>query len=427
MQLRIDADGSGVFWINAHENFYFNATAALICKAMLDGKNDAECEKLLRKKFPGEANRAAADFKTFGPALRNLIEGKSRICDFCQSGSISSVTPFSIQPSAPYRMDIALTYACSNNCAHCYNQKGRKPGTLSLKDWEKVLEKVKAAGIPHVVFTGGEPTLVPELFDLIRHAEKLGLVSGLNTNGRRLKEPGFAQKLSDCGLDHIQITLESDDPSIHDRMVRSAGAWQETSAGIKEAVKIQNLHVMTNSTLLRDNASEAKVRSLIQFLSGLGLKTFALNALIYSGNGADVGTGLDESELPALIRAAQSEAAAQRMNFIWYTPTQYCRFDPQQYDLGIKSCTAARYSMCIEPDGAVLPCQSWYEQSVGNMLTNSWDQIWNHELCRSIRNLSFVPESCRGCDVLNLCKSGCPLASRYKPLTDFKPLLPESF
>ena len=53
-------------------------------------------------------------------------------------------------------------------------------------------------------------------------------------------------------------------------------------------------------------------------------------------------------------------------------------------DLGVKGCTAALYNMCVEPDGNVLPCQSYY-QPLGNLLTDEWDAIWNHELAVRLR------------------------------------------
>jgi hypothetical protein len=63
--------------------------------------------------------------------------------------------------------------------------------------------------------------------------------------------------------------------------------------------------------------------------------------LIYSGSGASVGTGLPESSLPALLELARQRTDASGQRLIWYTPTQYCHFDPLQLDLGVKGCTAA--------------------------------------------------------------------------------------
>ena len=261
-------------------------------------------------------------------------------------------------------------------------------------------------GIPHIVFTGGEPTLREDLPELIAYAENLGQITGINTNGRRLKDQTFLDSLVKAGLDHIQVTLESHDPQTHDHMVAAPGAWQDTVAGIRNAVA-SKLYMMTNTTLLQANSRHLK--STLQFLSDLKVPTVGLNALIYSGRGEKVGTGLAEEELPALLEIARelTEVAGQRL--IWYTPTQYCHFDPILLDLGVKGCTAALYNMCIEPDGAVLPCQSYYSP-LGNILTDTWDTIWNNPLSLSLRQRSHVPAACKMCAFLTECGGGCPLA-----------------
>ncbi len=69
-----------------------------------------------------------------------------------------------------------------------------------------------------------------------RHAEQIGQITGINTNGRRLKDPGFVESLVEAGLDHVQITLESHDAAIHDQMVLRHGAWQDTTAGIRNVL-----------------------------------------------------------------------------------------------------------------------------------------------------------------------------------------------
>jgi MoaA/NifB/PqqE/SkfB family radical SAM enzyme len=133
--------------------------------------------------------------------------------------------PFSTTVSAPYRMDLAITYRCNNDCAHCYNARARSHPELSTQDWKNILDRVWDARIPHVVFTGGEPTLRNDLPELIAYADSLGMVTGLNTNGTQLGNQAFLDQLVSAGLDHVQITLESHEASIHDTMVRRNGAW----------------------------------------------------------------------------------------------------------------------------------------------------------------------------------------------------------
>jgi len=121
-----------------------------------------------------------------------------------------------------------------------------------------------------------------------------------------------------------------------------------------------------------------------------------------------VGTGIPENALPPLLEMARKKIEAHGQRLIWYTPTQYCNFDPVLLELGVKGCTAALYNMCIEPDGSVLPCQSYY-QSLGNLRTDPWESIWNHDLAIYLRERKFVPEPCTDCGLLPECGGGCPL------------------
>ncbi|MBC8496458.1 MAG: radical SAM protein, partial [Chloroflexi bacterium] len=269
-----------------------------------------------------------------------------------------------------------------------------------------IIDRLVALCVPHIVCTGGEPTLRDDLPGLIAHAEANGQITGVNTNARRLSDPHFVAALLKSGLDHIQITVESHDAQIHDHMVGKGGAWKQTIAGLRNVLD-SPLFVMTNTTMLGDNYSS--LGETLDFLADLGVPTVGLNALIYSGRGASVGTGLRESELPALLDLARQKTDAQGQRLIWYTPTQYCQFDPMQFDLGVKGCTAALYNMCIEPDGGVLPCQSYYHQ-LGNLLDDPWESIWNHDLAISIREREYIPEACHECAVLGECGGGCPLA-----------------
>jgi radical SAM protein with 4Fe4S-binding SPASM domain len=71
--------------------------------------------------------------------------------------------------------------------------------------------------------------------------------------------------------------------------------------------------------------------------------------------------------------------------------------------------------MCIEPDGAVLPCQSYY-QPLGNLLSDPWDAIWNHPLALSLRERRDIPAGCASCTLLPECGGGCPLARRVQSI-----------
>ncbi len=359
---------------------------------------------IIIKTFDVPKALAESDYTQTSNQLQELIkpDGVCPIHDL----NLDITPPFSTSPSAPYRMDLALTYRCNNDCAHCYNARSREYPELSTKDWKCILDLLWEIGIPHIVFTGGEPTLRSDLPDLISYAEKNGQITGINTNGRRLSDPKYVDSLVDAGLDHVQITLESHDPVIHDGMVNSRGAWSQTTTGIRNVLE-SSLYVMTNTTMLTKNSPF--LRETLEFLANLGVPTIGLNALIYSGRGLSVDTGLAENELQSLLTLAREITTTHGQQLIWYTPTQYCNFDPVQLELGIKSCTAARYNMCIEPNGDVIPCQSYYV-SLGNILKLPWAGIWDHELSKNLRGRLDIPQKCTDCALVSECRGGCPLA-----------------
>jgi radical SAM protein with 4Fe4S-binding SPASM domain len=402
LHLRVEENGEGILVINAAKVLHLNQTATEHAKLILEDKDTDTAVKEIRRRYRVSKGTARQDYEQ----LKDTVLTLAVTDDICPISylDVQRVEPFDTPVSAPYRMDLALTYRCNANCAHCYVGRSRDLESLSTEEWKRVIEKLWELGIPHVVFTGGEATLYPDLAEVIRHAEGVGLVSGLLTNGIKLADEAYLQELVDVGLDHIQITLESHDEGIHNRMV-GADAWKETVHGIRNAVATE-VYTITNTTLSTLNAP--LIEETIDFLADLGIQTFACNSLIYTGKGPSSGIGIPEEELEDLVVRVRDKAVAKGMRLIWYTPTQYCEFHPVQLELGAKFCTAAKYNMCVEPNGDVIACQSYYS-SLGNILKDDWQSIWNHPTAVSIRNRDWVMEKCHDCDELPLCGGGCPL------------------
>jgi radical SAM protein with 4Fe4S-binding SPASM domain len=421
IHLRIDPDGHGTLIVNANRILHLNPTAALMAYFILEETSEKETVRQIRQKYHVGATQARSDLGALRSQLEELIRPDGA-CPIHELG-LETTMPFSARPTAPYRLDLALTYRCNNDCAHCYNVEhpsrleSESPGMperlqgsgvkaeLSTSDWKRIIDRAWELGIPHIIFTGGEPTLRADLPELIAHAEHNGQITGLNTNARRLSDAHYVDGLVEAGLDHVQITLESSQAEIHDRMVQAGGAFPQTVRGLKNALA-SPLYVMTNTTMLRTNVHT--IPATLDFLAETGVPTVGLNALIHAGRGRVVGTGLAESELSALLEVARRKTEARGQRLIWYTPTQYCNFDPLTLDLGVKGCTAALYNMCVEPDGSVLPCQSYY-QPLGNLLTSEWDSIWNHALAVRLRERKDLPAKCTDCALLAECGGGCPL------------------
>src|SRR5574342_669057 len=318
IHLRLDDDGTGTLIVNANRLMHLNSTAALMAYLLLENTEEKSAIRAIQRAYRVSVSQARADLSAFRLQLSELIRPDG-VCPVHEL-ELDSLMPFSARPSAPYRMDLAVTYRCNNDCAHCYNARERNFPELRTAQWFRILDQLWALGIPHIVFTGGEATLRNDLPELIQHAESNGQITGLNTNARRLSDEKYAQTLIDAGLDHVQITVESCNEQIHDQMMRTKGAFKQTIEGLKNVLATR-LYVMTNTTMLRTNVH--KIPDTLDFLAELGVPTIGLNALIYAGQGLTVGTGLRESELQPILDMAVQKTGTRGQRLIWYTPTRY--------------------------------------------------------------------------------------------------------
>ena len=250
IHLRVEPDGTGTLIVNANRIMHLNPTAALMAYLILEEKQEKEIISFITKQYRVNTSQAITDLSAFRFQLSELLrpDGACPIHEL----DLESIMPFSARPSAPYRMDLAVTYRCNNDCAHCYNARERNFPELTTEQWFKIMDQLWALGVPHIIFTGGEATLRNDLPELIRHAESNGQITGLNTNARRLSDEKYVQTLVDAGLDHVQVTVESCDENIHDEMMRVKGAFKQTIQGLKNALN-SKLYVMTNTTMLRNN------------------------------------------------------------------------------------------------------------------------------------------------------------------------------
>ncbi len=458
--LRVHQDGSGLLFVDLADPVHLNPTAAMLVWYALGGRSRRQALRRLQR---GAGKTARSELGQMVEAVFGWVARLKSGVACCPSSGLAqlgALAPsavalgqsesasarqeggpkpapdfwaqqrpiFSLPVQAPYKADVVLHYGCNNQCGHCYNlpeRRGRPP--MSIQTWRQVVRKLADLGVPQVILTGGEPTLCDDLPERIRLARQYGLVVGLNTNGRRLAERAFTVRLAQAGLDHVQITLLSNRPAVHNRLsqadvgqqscgeqIAPSDPFAETVRGIQNALAV-GLYTLTNTTLTRRNAQEAE--ALVDFLYQLGIRTFAMNGIIRSGLGKDFPDALAEEELGPVLVRVRDRAAELGMRFLWYTPTCYCRFSPLELELGVRRCNAAQYSICIEPDGDVLPCQSYY-QPVGNLLRDPWTAVWESPLFRRLRGRvedpvgSGLPQRCWQCPDLPVCGGGCLLTLR---------------
>jgi radical SAM protein with 4Fe4S-binding SPASM domain len=405
LQLRVEHGGHGVMVINANTVLFLNETATAYAYFFMQGMPSDAVLKKIRRAYRVDPKTAKRDYEKLVYSISTLAQTE-KICPVSFL-DVKTLEPFTEQLSAPLRMDLALTFRCQNNCVHCYAGGPHETNELTTEEWKEVIDRLQRIGVFIVTFTGGEPTLREDLPELLLYAQNKGIVTGLITNGRRLKDKNYVDKLEKSGLDFVQVTLESHDPKIHDLMTASEGSWKETVDGIKNVIPT-HIYVTTNTTLSRHNAPN--FLKTMNFLKELGVAAFGCNSLIYSGKAKEVSEdfSLTLEVLNDLLPRIRDKANQLGLKFLWYTPTQYCRFDPVKLGLGVKSCTAANINMCVGPNGDVYPCQSYFE-SLGNILRDDWQKIWNHSLAVQIRKREYAEPKCKDCPQLQVCGGGCPL------------------
>lgn len=300
--------------------------------------------------------------------------------------------------TAPHRMDLMVSamtrggaWHCNQKCLHCYaaGQPLSDTPELTTAQWKEILSKLRAANVPQVTFTGGEPTLRADLVELVDAAQ--WFVTRLNTNGRLLT-PELCRRLYDASLDSVQVTLYSHDPAIHNALVGAEG-FDDTVADIRNAVAA-GLSVSVNTPLCSLNEDYA---ATVRFVHELGVRYVTCSGLIPSGSaeGAESrATRLTEEQLTDVLRRAVTVAEELGMEMDFTSPGWLKEETLRSLGLTlVPSCGACLSNMAIAPDGGVIPCQSWLSsQPLGNMLTDDWDKIWQSQRCAAIRAKSAKME-----------------------------------
>ncbi len=394
-------------WINSKYLLYLNDTSCHILESMIDSCYEVPREKVPQRtvkkvcrKYKVSRKQARQDFD----ALVGIINSFARDEPPVHLVGMTLVDPASLR--APSRMDLSMTYQCTNACRHCYLKENTDAkGTLTTQQWKQVIDTLWRVGIPQIVFTGGECLLRDDLVDLVVYSKQC--ITGIITNGTLLTSD-LAQQLRAAHLDWIQITLESAEEAIHDEMQGRAGAWKETLAGIDHAVAA-GLSVSVNATLTQKNA--AGLKRLIDLAKAHHVHYVSTNAIINAGRGMQEkqANGIEEKELKPLLTDAKAYAESQGLEFNWFLPTCYKNLDPMALGFGQRCCSACSVNMMIEPNGDVIPCQSWTQETLGNILRDPWDAIWDHPVAKKIRAHALAPQECTGCDFLSNCQGACPL------------------
>ena len=333
--------------------------------------------------------RVAGDIRTIYTTMKQIAYREPVTTDVYYM----SIGEYEEYMTAPHRMDIMVSamtkkgnWHCNQKCVHCYaaGQTLSDEEELSTEEWKQILDKCREAGIPQVTFTGGEPTMREDIFELIKHAR--WFISRLNTNGIKLTED-YCRKLHEAELDSVQITFYSSDPVIHNKLV-GADRFLNTAKGIVNAIN-EGLSVSVNTPLCTLNRDYIKTLS---YLHDKGVIYVTCSGMIMTGNAVteeSENLQLTGPELEEILRDAVKFCHENGMEIAFTSPGWIDQKVFEELNIPSPSCGACLSNMAITPGGNVVPCQSWLsDKPLGNMLRDDWENIWNCPDCTEHRNFS---------------------------------------
>ena len=344
MHLRLESDGSGVLILNASTVLHLNQTAAECAYQWVKDSSPEKAAKAISARYRVSPKQAMHDYLDFTQRVETLLVTTD--LDPVTDLDFSRHDPYSQEISAPYRLDCALTYRLPDGESIHYAPTERAKRELGTEEWKTILDKSWAAGIPHVVFTGGEPALRDDLPALIAHAEKNGQVCGLLSGSLRLASPDFLKTVLESGLDHLMYLLQPD----------SEESWTAVRIAMQS-----DLSTTVHLTLDRELA--ARALPILDRLNQTEVKGLSLSAS-------------DPAGAEALI-ALRDRAADLGLSVQWDLPVPYSSANPVSKEIGAPSSGAGKAWLYVEPDGDVLPEQG-VNRVLGNFLRDSWESIWGN-------------------------------------------------
>lgn len=373
----------------------------------------------LRQRLAGDQQKIA-DVELFLFEIRRCLEGNLKETNHSRAVAVRPLTlGFS---RLPVLSEVAVTSSCNLRCAFCYYgcahaapRPAKTKPQMTAEQIHRILKTIYLeARTPSVSFTGGEPTLRPDLPQLVRDAKDIGLRVNLITNGTRVT-PALADALAAAGLDSAQVSLEGTTPRIHDAITGVTGSYSRSVAAVGH-FRDRGVTVHTNTTLNQRNLSDSV--AMPRFVAGtLGLDRFSMNLIIPSGSATAGAAGADPlliryRDVAPMVTAIIAASERQGVEFMWYSPTPLCLFNPIVEGLGNKGCSACDGLLSVDCNGDVLPCSSW-DEPVGNLLETGFQEIWDSKFAASCRQKEMAHPDCRRCDSFAVCHGACPLYWRH--------------
>jgi radical SAM protein with 4Fe4S-binding SPASM domain len=326
-------------------------------------------------------------------------------------------------PSAPYYVVWETTHNCNLKCRHCSASAGKKlENELSTEEALNAIDKLADFGVISVAFSGGEPLLRKDIFELTKYATDKGLYVSIDTNGTLITKEK-AEQMKKAGIQYVRISLDSNSKETHDSFRGVPGSFDKTINGIKNVVG--DFYVSTCTTINKFNYKE--YQNIIDLSESLGVRFILFDEFIPIGRGMkNANMDLSAEEREQFLKDLYNKMLKTRTDIIaafteitrigkqvdgckYITPTYNANFKGltrRFFSKYIGGCSVGRGVILIKPNGDINPC-SFLPIKIGNIRTDNLKEIWrNNKVLKDLRNKKNLKPKCGNCKYVNIC-GGC--------------------
>ncbi len=298
-----------------------------------------------------------------------------------------------------------LTKMCNLRCPHCYLDAGKKEeDELTTNECFALIDEMKVLGTEMLILTGGEPLLRKDIYDIAKYASERGIWVVMGTNGVLVTDK-VVQKMLECGVKGVGISIDSVDPEKHDGFRGGPKSW-EYSVRALEISRAYGLEVLVQTTIMETNYDE--IPQLIDFAREKGAWSFNLYFLVQTGRGQemnDLSPQQTEAMLTNLVEL-QNEYRPMLVRSKCAPHFKRIAFERALGGLESGGCMAGTQYGRITPEGNVTPCP-YMTVVAGNIRENRLTEIWQTApVFQELRNLNQLKGRCGGCEFKELC-GGC--------------------
>jgi putative heme d1 biosynthesis radical SAM protein NirJ1 len=316
------------------------------------------------------------------------------------------------------------TRTCNLKCVHCYmDSDARKyEGELSTEEAKSFIDDLAEFNVPVLLFSGGEPLIRPDFFELAEYARDKGIRPTLSTNGTLITRE-VAQRIKDIGVGYVGISLDGL-REVNDKFRGRSGAFEAAMQGIQNCVAV-NQRVGLRFTINSHNLAE--LDNIFDFIEEENINRVCFYHLVYSGRGNQM---VEEDVSPAESRQAMETIIRRTVDFEKrglrkevLTVDNHCdgvylylralKENPEKAQsikdlIGRNGGNRSGIAFgAVDPAGYVHPDQFTQHISFGNVRERKFGDIWtdmSHPILAGLKDRKpLLKGRCAKCQFLDIC------------------------